>query len=452
MKQLLRFFLPGLVAGFLALGTTSAPAQSLYFPPNVGNTWDTIQPSSLGWCQPVIDSLYDYLETNNSKAFILLKDGKIVLERYFGTFVQDSLWYWASAGKTLTAFTVGIAQQEGHLSIHDTTSDYLGTGWTACPPLKEEKITIRNQLTMTSGLDDGVPDVYCTLDTCLQYLADAGTRWAYHNGPYTLLDSVLEVATGMSLNAYLTQKVKTPTGMTGLFVPSGYNNVFYSKPRSMARFGLLLLNRGNWNGQQLLSDTAYFHDMTHSSQALNPGYGYLTWLNGQSSFLLPYSQFPFPGSIIPAGPNDMYAAIGKNGQLINVVPSQNLVFVRMGNAPDNSDVSMFLNDTIWQYINRFACGATGVDVGSQINMFRISPQPAHPGGEVRVEYQLAAASAASVVLRDLQGRVCATYPLGVPSVGAGTAVLRLPEELSRGMYLLQMETEQGLAAVRLVVD
>jgi CubicO group peptidase (beta-lactamase class C family) len=98
----------------------------------------------------------------------------------------------------------GIAQQEGHLSISDTTSNYLGQGWTICTPQQEEKITIRHQLTMTSGLKDDVPDHYCTLDTCLIYQADAGARWAYHNGPYTLLDSVIEVATGLEKPLILT--------------------------------------------------------------------------------------------------------------------------------------------------------------------------------------------------------------------------------------------------------
>ncbi len=181
-------------------------AQSLYFPPITGNTWDTISPQSLGYCQPKIDSLYAFLDTNDTKAFILLKDGKIVLEKYFGTHTQNSPWQWASAGKTITSFMVGIAQQEGHLSIGDTTSTYLGQGWTDCTLVQEEKITIHHQLTMTSGLDDGVADPFCTLDSCLIYKADPGTRWAYHNGPYTLLDSVIENATGQTLNSYTKMK------------------------------------------------------------------------------------------------------------------------------------------------------------------------------------------------------------------------------------------------------
>ncbi|MBK9012904.1 MAG: beta-lactamase family protein [Saprospiraceae bacterium] len=175
-----------LLAFLLLLSFGKFNAQSLYFPPLTGNAWETLSPDSLGWCDDNIQELYDLLETNNTKAFLLLKDGRIVLEKYFGTFTQDSAWYWASAGKSMTASLVGIAQQDGLLDINDPSSDYLDTGWTACPPDKEALITIRHQLTMTSGLDDGVPDHYCTLDTCLQYLADAGTRWAYHNGPLHL--------------------------------------------------------------------------------------------------------------------------------------------------------------------------------------------------------------------------------------------------------------------------
>jgi len=185
---------------------------------------------------------------------MLLKDGKIVLEEYFEDHTSDSPWYWASAGKTLTAFLVGLAQQEGVLSIQDKSSDYLDEGWTDCSPEKEKLITIYHQLTMNTGLDDGVPDVDCTLDSCLIYLTDAGNRWAYHNGPYTALDGVIEASTGMALNQYMNQKIESITGMTGAYFPIGYNNVFFSTARSMARFGLLILNEGNWNGTPILSD------------------------------------------------------------------------------------------------------------------------------------------------------------------------------------------------------
>ncbi len=341
--------------------STTNNAQSLYFPPLTGNTWETLSPDSLGYCEDRIDALYDLLEINNTKAFLLLKDGRIVLEKYFGTFTQDSIWYWASAGKSMTAALVGIAQQEGLLSIEDKTSDYLGTGWTACPPDKEDLITVRHQLTMTSGLDDQVPDHFCTLDTCLRYKADAGTRWAYHNGPYTLLDGVLAAATGQNFNLYFNQRITQKTGISGLWVQAGYNNVLFSKARSMARFGLLMLNNGTWNTTPVLTDPAYFEAMTTPSQDLNPSYGYLWWLNGQPTYKLPGLQVNIPGPLFPAAPSDVYAALGKDGQYINVSPSTGLVMVRMGNSPGSDDlVPALFNDDIWVKINELVCEPSGV--------------------------------------------------------------------------------------------
>lgn len=365
-----------LLFALLLCSPFAVKSQSLYFPPLGGTTWDTISPASLGWCQPPIDSLLDYLGTKNTKAFIVLKGGKIVIEKYYGTFTADSLWYWASAGKTLTAFTTGIAQQQGFLSISDTSSQYLGTGWTSCTAAQEEKITVRHQLTMTSGLDDDVPDHYCTTPACLVYKADAGTRWAYHNGPYTLLDEVIHNATGQTLNAYFNTNVRSQIGMNGLFVPSGYNNVYFSNARSMARFGLLMLNKGNWNGNQLMTDTTYFNAMVNTSQALNPSYGYLWWLNGKSGYMVPGLQFVFPGFLSPHAPADMIAALGKNGQFINVVPSQELVFIRMGNAPGVGEVPALFNDSIWMRLNEVMCVNGLNEQNNTLTGITVYPNPA----------------------------------------------------------------------------
>ena len=333
-------------------------AQSLYFPPNSSAVWDTMPPSALGWCQTRIDSLYALLDSNDTKAFVLLKDGKIVLEKYFAGHSPNSFWRWASAGKTVTATLVGIAQQENLLSITDTTSTYLGPGWSSLTTAQEERINIRHQLTMTSGLNDGVADLYCTDDTCLTYLAVPGTRWAYHNAPYTLLDPVLENATGRTLNQYLNQKIKAPTGMDGQFIVSGYNRVLFSTARSMARFGLLMLNRGVWNGVPVLNDTAYFGQMTRSSQNLNQGYGYLWWLNGTASHMVPRLRSVFSGPMFPSAPMDMIAALGADGQFINVIPSTNMVWIRMGETPPSVPLDYMFNNIVWNAINQLNCNAS----------------------------------------------------------------------------------------------
>jgi CubicO group peptidase (beta-lactamase class C family) len=403
-------------------------AQTIYFPPLTGSSWDTIAPQTLGYCQPKINSLYNFLEQNNSKAFILLKDGKIVLEKYFGTHTATTPWQWASAGKTITSFMTGIAQQEGYLSITDTTASYLGQGWANCTPQQEERITIWNQLTMTSGLDDGVPDHFCTLDTCLNYLADPGTRWAYHNGPYTLLDGVIENATGLTLNNYTTQKLKNPTGMTGAFFSVGYNNVFFSTARSMARFGSLILNKGNWNGNQIMTDTAYFNDMVNTSQNLNKSYGYLWWLNGKQSFMVPSLQTVFPAFMCPNAPADMISAIGSGGQFLNVVPSQNLVWLRMGDEPSNSNVPFLLNDDIWQYVNDLVCSTSSVEEEYFEPEIQFYPNPANE----QLTVSVTGGSLGNVILYDQLG-------VKIKEVNSNTELAKFTiSDLQNGIYFISL--------------
>ncbi len=143
----------------------------------------------MDWNLDSINSLYAKLEDNGTRAFIVVHQGRIVLENYWGKtivgnadFKQDSKWYWASAAKTLTGFTVQKAAQEQQLNLDDRTSKYLGEGWTSLTKTQEDKITIWHQLTMTSGMDDAQGDAMEPEN--LTYLADAGTRWSYHNAPY----------------------------------------------------------------------------------------------------------------------------------------------------------------------------------------------------------------------------------------------------------------------------
>jgi len=91
--------------------------------------------------------------------------------------------------------------------------------------------------------------------------------------------------------------------------------------------------------------------MTTSSQNFKQVYGYLTWLNGKSTLMIPGSQVVFNGYISPNAPNDMFAAMGKNAQLINVVPSKRVVVIRMGDDPATSLVPFLYQDDLWKVLN-----------------------------------------------------------------------------------------------------
>lgn len=330
---------------------------TLYFPPVDGNEWATQSPGSLGWNTAKIPDLLQFLEDGNTRAFLVIKDGKIVIEEYFGTgllggaaFGVGSNWYWASAGKTLTAFTVGLAQEDGYLDINDRSADYLGENWADISPEQRDAITVRHHLTMTTGLDDTEGNSDCTDPACLTYLADPGTRWSYHNAAYTVLDGVVEGATQQDFDTYFKNRLADPIGMDGFWQYVGDNHVYFSTARSMARFGLLNLNRGKWNDHVIMADNSYFNAMVNTSQDLNPGYGYLWWLNGRSSFMLPGFQISVNGSITPNAPADMYSGLGKNGQYLNIIPSQNLIVIRLGENPDNALVPVIYLNEMWEQL------------------------------------------------------------------------------------------------------
>ncbi|HRG58569.1 MAG TPA: serine hydrolase [Bacteroidia bacterium] len=304
----------------------------------------------------------------------MLKDGKIVLEKYFGSFTQDSIWYWASAGKTLTAFLTGIAQNQGALNISQSVTQHLGSGWSSCNMVQEDSITIKHLLTMTSGLDDIISTCSNEDDSppCLQYHSPVGIRWAYHTGAYRKLQDILPIAVNTSLNTFTNNSIKNRINMSsGVWI----QDIYFSKTRDAARFGLLCLNKGIWNTDTILNDTNYFQSMINSSQSQNLSYGYLTWLNGKPNFMLPSSQLVFNGFICPSAPADMYAALGKNDQKIYIVPSQKLVVVRFGNEAYSSSLAVTVfDDELWQKINDLNCTVTSKNYLAEKN-YQVWPNP-----------------------------------------------------------------------------
>lgn len=325
-----------------------------YFPPLSQDQWERIDPIDLEWSSAALDSLRDFLERNNTRAFIVLKSGRIVIESYFGQnisgsgpFERESLWYWASAGKCLSACLVGIAQEEGLLNIEDPSADYLGSGWTSLPAVKERMITIRHQLSMTTGLDYQALDLDCTDPACLTYKADAGQQWYYHNAPYTLLRRVVENASQLDYNRFTQEKLGIRIGMGGRWLSQGSNNPYWSTARDMARFALLMLNDGRWGDEEILKDRNFVRQMTNPSQNLNPSYGFLWWLNGQNSIIYPGFSQTIGISLAPDAPSDLVVGMGKNGQFMALAPSQDLVVIRLGEAPDQSLVPISFHNQMW---------------------------------------------------------------------------------------------------------
>lgn len=358
MKNLLFLVIGVFFFGCSKMNEEVDSESSSYFPPFASSTWETIHAEELGWSTEDLDKLLDFVASRETRAFIILKDGKIVMEKYWNvgllgqSFNANSNWYWASAAKTLTSFLVGQAEQDEVINLESASSLFLGNNWSALTKEKEDRITVRHHLTMTTGLDDTHGNTACTDAECLTYLAEPGTRWSYHNAPYTILKGIIEGATNEDFDDYFQRKLKDKIGMDGFWSYQGYNHLYFSTPRSMARFGLLMLNNGVWNGQKVMDNDAYLSASIESSQDINPSYGYLWWLNGKSQLMLPGLQLKFNQYLTPSAPSEMYAAMGKNGQFINIVPSENLVVVRMGASPDQSLVPTEFQDEVWKRLNQ----------------------------------------------------------------------------------------------------
>ena len=92
--------------------------QDFYFPSNTNSSWETKSLVDLGWNESAVNPLKEYLIQKNTKSFMILVNGRIVMEEYFDGHTKDAIWQWNSAGKTLVSATTGIAQQEGWLDIN----------------------------------------------------------------------------------------------------------------------------------------------------------------------------------------------------------------------------------------------------------------------------------------------------------------------------------------------
>lgn len=330
-----------ITAGFVSCKKTGTDSggepnnEAYYYPPLTGESWATKSSTSIGWDETQLQAAFDYAGTKNTYGLIVLQHGKIVKEQYWNNWTKDTKYYLASAGKSVVGFVAGIAQQDRVININNKTSQYLGTGWTSLPLAKENLITVKKQLTMTTGLDDAVADPDCMTPACLVYKADAGTRWAYHNAPFRLMQDLLSAASGQTWNAYCKAKLFDKIGISGAF---WLNYVMYCTTRDAARFGSLILRKGEWDGDQLLTDQNYFTAMTTTSQSLNLSYGYLWWLNGKASCMVPQSQAIIPTSLASNAPADMFMALGKDDKKIYVVPSLDVVVVRLGDDAGSSSL------------------------------------------------------------------------------------------------------------------
>lgn len=272
-----------------------------------------------------------------TRAVVVVKDGVLVAERSADGFDATTPQLGWSMSKSVTDLLTGVLVQQGVVSLDD---DHLRPEWTD----DRANITIEHLLRMTSGLewdetyDLGTPItrmLYLEPDmgayvTSLPLAHDPGTVQLYSSGSTTLLCDILVERTGLGADLPR-QALLEPLGLTSaIFEPDAAgtpvcSSYLWATPRDWAAIGQFALQNGEWNGEQLLPEDWMAQSLTlpDVEQTDDPGYGMGWRVN------------PLPDGSLrwPELPEDTFYASGHDGQKMLVVPSEDLVVVRMGFTP-----------------------------------------------------------------------------------------------------------------------
>jgi len=225
------------------------------------------------------EPLVDALRETDTRSFVVVHDDHIVYERYFGGSGPRATETSFSVAKSFVSTLVGIAIEQGHIrSVDDEVTDYVPELAKRDP--RFSRVTLRDLLTMTSGLayhESGFPwpfgdDTWTYLGTDLRRVAldrsrveePPGEQWLYNNYNPLLLGMVLEYTTGTSVSDYMSSVLWQPLGAARDATwnldsaASGFEKMesgLNATTRDYARFGLLFLHHGRWNGHQIVPPT-----------------------------------------------------------------------------------------------------------------------------------------------------------------------------------------------------
>jgi CubicO group peptidase (beta-lactamase class C family) len=295
-----------------------------------------------------MQDVVDYVGGQKTTGFIVVRDRATLVEKNwplpadaapfrgnfsYGTTPDGALLEdVASQQKSFVAMLAAIAVDKGLLDVEKPVSDYIGAGWSKAAAEQERAIRVIHLLTMSSGLSEG-----------LAYVAPADSVFLYNTPAYAVTKRVLAAAAKQTLETITHDWLTAPAGMMNtawrkrpaVFADVGNPTGLVTCPRDVAAFGQLVLDGGRAAGGARVVSEAALAAMFARSKT-NPAYGRLWWLNGAAYSLRPPGK-RVEGSLLPAAPGDLVAALGALDRKLYVVPSLKLVVVRMGQAAPDKD-------------------------------------------------------------------------------------------------------------------
>jgi len=338
------------------LFTGCVPSRSVSIPvpePDYWPTaeWRTSTPEAQGMDSGSLASMVEEISGDQTRihSVLVIRNGYIVTQAYFHPYTADTTMHIQSVTKSVIGMLVGKAIEDGYIkSENERLVDFYANRTFENQSREKNSIRLKHLLSMSSGLDCQAFDpsrpsmeqsqgwVQYMLD--LEMVNQPGETFGYCNGNAHLLSSILEKTTGMSAREYANRELFQPLGIASISEAEWWNDPqkitiagygLHLKPVDMAKLGLLFLQNGKWDGQQIIPKSWVAASTTqHIQKEDGSGYGYL------------WTVYPDAGH---------YAALGMGGQQIHIYPAKNVVVVvtaTLESYAEAPEIEKMLNDHI----------------------------------------------------------------------------------------------------------
>lgn len=309
---------------FFSCSSSDAPSPDTFVFPD--EEWEDVEnPETVGWSAEGLEIVSSALDTMDTATMMIIQHGKVI--KSWGDL--DKKYRCHSIRKSFLSALYGIQVEEGTINMDATMADLNINDH---DPLSEteKQATVRMLLKARSGIYH--PALYETAAMAAKR-PDRGshepdTFWYYNNWDFNALGTIYEQETGENIHESFYNRIAQPIGMKD-YVPEDGEHYsgkasrhdaypFEMSTRDMARFGLLFLNNGEWNGQQIVSkDWVEESTTAWSDSGDNGGYGYLWWISVDGQH--------FPG--VEGVPEGTYTGRGHRGHVLAVIPKYDLVVI-----------------------------------------------------------------------------------------------------------------------------
>jgi CubicO group peptidase (beta-lactamase class C family) len=328
-----------------------------YIPTALDDGWEISTPAAEGFNESAFMEAYELFFSEDDYvtglSLLVIMNGKLVAEGYCRD--RDDINVkrnMQSATKSITSLVYGIARDQGYFSSHDQTL-YEIIPEEFDSNITKRDITLQHLMTMRSGLafdnDDFAEELHIEDRTNqLEYIiakplfADPGSQYWYRDCDPQLLGGAIYKQTGLTLEQIAAANLFAPLGITDYYwqenpdEQSWAAQALFMKPRDMAKIGKLVLNNGEWEGTQIISE-AWIEESTSFqiefdvpgedlSGIVFPDFGFFWWIYDTD-----YSNLPQV---------EAFAAIGAGGQFIFVLPDENLIIVMTSEPYTDGEFSL----------------------------------------------------------------------------------------------------------------